>query len=191
MYNFENGGAQGNDGIYFMMDPKPHEFCKVVWAYYGGSGNYFIAPQREGDEINGHDFKGSFLANMSLCEDIDVVYEDVAPYFSNSTDAGLLYGFNAIVRKTEANQANGAPHRIQPSDSGTETNPAYVVYPLNRSTTSSDNVVDVNELLGGKTIESIHYYNTMGIEGKTPFEGINIVVTRYTDGSTSTYKVMK
>lgn len=191
MYNFENGGAQGNDGIYFMMAPKPHEFCKVVWAYYGGSGNYFIAPQREGDEINGHDFKGSFLANMSLCEDIDVVYEDVAPYFSNSTDAGLLYGFNAIVRKTEANQANGAPHRIQPSDSGTETNPAYVVYPLNRSTTSSDNVVDVKELLGGKTIESIHYYNTMGMEGKTPFEGINIVVTRYTDGSTSTYKVMK
>jgi hypothetical protein len=192
-YNFENGGAQGNDGIYFMMAPKPHEFCKVVWAYYGGSGNYFIAPQREGDEINGHDFKGSFLANMSLCEDIDVVYEDVAPYFSNSTDAGLLYGFNAIVRKTEAsqNQANGAPHRIQPSDSGTETNPAYVVYPLNRSTTSSDNVVDVKELLGGKTIESIHYFNTMGMEGKTPFEGINIVVTRYTDGSTSTYKVMK
>ena len=191
MYNFENGGAQGNDGIYFMMDPKPHEFCKVVWAYYGGSGNYFIAPQREGDEINGHDFKGSFLANMSLCEDIDVVYEDVAPYFSNSTEAGLLYGFNAIVRKTEANQANGAPHRIQPSDSGTETNPAYVVYPLNASSTSSDNVVDVKELLGGKTIESIHYYNTMGMEGKTPFEGINIVVTRYTDGSTSTYKVMK
>lgn len=191
MYNFENGGAQGNDGIYFMMDPKPHEFCKVVWAYYGGSGNYFIAPQREGDEINGHDFKGSFLANMSLCEDIDVVYEDVAPYFSNSTEAGLLYGFNAIVRKTEANQANGAPHRIQPSDSGTETNPAYVVYPLNASSTSSDNVVDVKELLGGKTIESIHYYNTMGMEGKTPFEGINIVVTRFTDGSTSTYKVMK
>ena len=191
MYNYENGGAQGNDGIYFMMDPKPHEFCKVVWAYYGGSGNYFIAPQREGDEINGHDFKGSFLANMSLCEDIDVVYEDVATYFSNSTDAGLLYGFNAIVRKTEANQANGAPHRIQPSDSGTEANPAYVVYPLNASSTSSDNVVDVKELLGGKTIESIHYYNTMGMEGKTPFEGINIVVTRFTDGSTSTYKVMK
>ena len=191
MYNFENGGAQGNDGIYFMMDPKPHEFCKVVWAYYGGTGNYFIAPAREGDEVNGHDFKGSFLANMSLCEDVNVVYDDVAPYFSNSTDAGLLYGFNAIVRKTEANQANGAPHRIQPSNSETEANPAYVVYPLNASSTSSDNVVDVKELLGGKTIESIHYFNAMGMESKTPFEGINIVVTRYTDGSTSTYKVLK
>ena len=31
----------------------------------------------------------------------------------------------------------------------------------------------------------------MGMDSKTPFEGINIVVTRYTDGSTSTYKVMK
>ena len=194
MYNFENGGAQGNDGVYFMMDAKPHEFCKVVWAYYEGSGNYFIAPQREGNVVNGHDFKGSFLANMSLCEDQNVVYEDVAPYFSNSTDAGLLYGFRAIVRKNpdyDWNPANGAPRRILPSNSGKETTPAYIVYPLNAASSSNDNVVGVKEVLGNKAIESIHYYNTMGMESKTPFEGINIVVTRYTDGSTSTMKVMK
>lgn len=194
MYNFENGGAQGNDGIYFMMDAKPHEFCRVVWAFYEGSGNYFIAPQREGNEINGHDFKGSFLANMSLCEDENVVGADVLPqYFSNSTDAGLLYGFRAIVRKNPnySNPASGAPRRIQPSNSGIETNPAYIVYPLNAASNSSDNVVSVKEVMGNKAIESVHYYNMMGMEGKTPFEGINIVVTRYTDGSTSTTKVMK
>ena len=194
MYNFENGGAQGNDGIYFMMDAKPHEFCRVVWAFYEGSGNYFIAPQREGNEINGHDFKGSFLANMSLCEDENVVGADVLPqYFSNSTDAGLLYGFRAIVRKNPnySNPASGAPRRIQPSNSGIETNPAYIVYPLNAGGNSNDNVVSVKEVLGNKAIESVHYYNMMGMEGKTPFEGINIVVTRYTDGSTSTIKVMK
>ena len=49
----------------------------------------------------------------------------------------------------------------------------------------------MKEVLGNKDIESVHYYNMMGMEGKTPFEGINIVVTRYTDGSTSTIKVMK
>ena len=45
--------------------------------------------------------------------------------------------------------------------------------------------------MGNKTIESVHYYNTMGMESKTPFEGINIVVTRYTDGTTSAQKVLK
>jgi hypothetical protein len=30
-----------------------------------------------------------------------------------------------------------------------------------------------------------------GMESATPFEGMNLVVTRYTDGTTSTSKVMK
>ena len=31
----------------------------------------------------------------------------------------------------------------------------------------------------------------MGMESETPFEGVNIVVTRYSDGSSSTYKVLR
>ena len=200
MENLDTDGAQGNDGNYFMMDAKPHEFCKVVWAYYDNSnGNYFVIPAREGNVVNGHGFTGSFMANMSLCEDYQVYYDfnQIRTWFLDSNDESYngqqtLYGFDAIIRKNpNANNSNGAPRRIQPGTGDFEQTPAYIVYPLNAGGNSNDNVVSVKEVLGNKAIESVHYYNMMGMEGKTPFEGINIVVTRYTDGSTSTIKVMK
>ena len=42
-----------------------------------------------------------------------------------------------------------------------------------------------------KTVAGVKYYNLMGVESNEPFNGVNIVVTRYTDGSISTSKVLK
>ena len=40
-------------------------------------------------------------------------------------------------------------------------------------------------------IEEIQYYNVMGQMSHKPFEGVNIVVTRYSDGTTTTQKVIR
>jgi hypothetical protein len=48
------------------------------------------------------------------------------------------------------------------------------------------NTADVSS----KTVEAVKYYNVAGIASTEPFEGLNIVVTRYTDGTTSTAKRM-
>ena len=40
-------------------------------------------------------------------------------------------------------------------------------------------------------VESVRYYNVAGIESSKPFAGMNIVVTRYSDGSTTTSKVVR
>lgn len=203
----DNGATSGRTdeygGQYFMMDAKPHEFCKVVWAYFEGTDDYFVAPAREGDDINGLDFKGGFLADMSLCEEQNVTSESHAKnLFKASDDSSYgneeaLYSFNAIVRKNSAywqsTGGNGAPRRIVPKDDGArETTPAYIVYPL--SSGGSDNteiVTAVEDVNGKKMVDSVRYYNLMGQESKSPFEGINIVVTRYTDGSSSTAKVLR
>ncbi len=42
-----------------------------------------------------------------------------------------------------------------------------------------------------KEVKSVRYYNTLGVESATPFEGVNIVVTTYSDGTTSTEKILK
>ena len=42
-----------------------------------------------------------------------------------------------------------------------------------------------------KTVSSVKYVNAAGIESDTPFQGVNIVVTRYSDGSTTTTKILK
>lgn len=183
---------------FFFMDSKPQEFCKVVWAYFIGNDNYFVAPAQEGYDINGHKFRGSFLADMSLCEDYRVSAQTpVASCFSPSNSYGeeqMLYGFEAIVRKNPAawnGGSNGAPSRIQPYEDGKESTPLYIVYPLSQGSDSSDNVTAVEEVAASKTVKSVRYYNLMGMESEQPFQGINIVVTRYSDGSISTVKVMR
>ena len=187
---------------YFFMDAKPQEFCQVVWAYYTREDSVFVAPAQEGDEINGHRFKGSFAANMSLCEDYNVTKDTpVVDCFSasNTTTPEKLYGFEAIVRKNpEAwgkGGSNGAPRRIQPyteqDGNYRDQTPLYIVYPLSSEATSNGTVTAVTELVNGKTIKSVRYYNMMGMESETPFEGINIVVTYYTDGTRSTAKVLR
>ena len=40
-------------------------------------------------------------------------------------------------------------------------------------------------------VEGVTYYNMMGVASYRPYEGMNIVVTRYSDGSTTTKKVIK
>lgn len=42
-----------------------------------------------------------------------------------------------------------------------------------------------------KQVAAVRYINVAGQESETPFSGINIVITTYTDGSTTTMKVVK
>ena len=49
----------------------------------------------------------------------------------------------------------------------------------------------VVENLAQKTVNNVKYYNVAGMESNVPFEGVNIMVTTYNDGTTSTSKVIK
>ena len=42
-----------------------------------------------------------------------------------------------------------------------------------------------------KPVESVTYVNAQGMQSSKPFDGVNIVITRYTDGTTSTRKVVR
>ncbi len=49
----------------------------------------------------------------------------------------------------------------------------------------------VVENLAQKTINNVKYYNVAGMESEVPFDGVNIQVTTYNDGTTNTCKVIK
>lgn len=49
----------------------------------------------------------------------------------------------------------------------------------------------VTERKTAKTVAGVDYVNMAGQRASTPFAGVNVVVTRYTDGSMSTAKVVK
>lgn len=56
---------------------------------------------------------------------------------------------------------------------------------------NDNNMTGVEQLTADKEVAAIRYINVAGQESDTPFDGMNIVVTTYTDGTVSTVKVMK
>ncbi len=59
------------------------------------------------------------------------------------------------------------------------------------SATGMGVITGIDELpMGTKMVRSMEYYNVAGAMSEKPFDGVNIVVARYTDGTTSTYKVI-
>jgi len=49
----------------------------------------------------------------------------------------------------------------------------------------------VSEVNANKEIAGVKYYNIAGIESNEPFQGVNIMVTKYNDGSQKAVKVIK
>ena len=49
----------------------------------------------------------------------------------------------------------------------------------------------IEQVLADKEIASVRYINVAGQESTMPFDGVNIVVTTYTDGTSTTVKVVK
>lgn len=71
-----------------------------------------------------------------------------------------------------------------PTDNNSHTTPAKMEYVVK----TGINTVNTNL---NKKVVSVKYVNIAGMESTTPFQGVNIVVTRYEDGSQSTTKVIK
>lgn len=72
----------------------------------------------------------------------------------------------------------------------------FIIFPLEASPSGSNgsdmgNVTTVKEIATSRTVTSVRYYNLMGIESDKPFDGINIVVTTYSDGSRSSRKILR
>ena len=61
----------------------------------------------------------------------------------------------------------------------------------NDAMTTIKDVSGIEDVIAGKEIASIRYINVAGMESEVPFDGMNIVVTTYTDGSMTTVKVIK
>ena len=67
----------------------------------------------------------------------------------------------------------------------------YFVESKKKVTIDNKIITGVTNVNSDKQVAGVKYYNLMGVESNEPFNGVNIVVTRYTDGSISTSKVLK
>ena len=79
----------------------------------------------------------------------------------------MTEGWNT--RDGEARPGNGAEGSGDPDD------PSTFIY----------------EYVGNAEVVGVTYFNAQGMQSDKPFDGVNIVVTKYSDGTTTTTKVLR
>ena len=165
---------------FYFMNPKTQEVAHIMGVWI--DGNYFSSYVPVGSQVNGYDLDGIF----KVVWDHNRVYHDT---YAQPQDlaTGTLYSFHGAVYVDSAK----APRFSDGKPNGdTNTPDGYTVYPfdLPSSPTPPTAVVEVPV---DKSISSIRYYNMMGVESNVPFQGVNIVVISFDDGSSSSIKVVK
>lgn len=172
------GTNQAYTSSYYFATPKANEYANVVWAVYNGTDGAFYLPVHQGS-ANAQEFKAAFKVDYSL--------NSVAtPELVN----GDMYSFEALVKEVAVatTDAKSAPRKTA-YDSTVAPSTKFVVYPLNLD---ADKVATgVNDVNSAKEVKGVSYFNMMGVESAQPFDGVNIMVTTYTDGTSSVAKVLR
>lgn len=173
------GNNSAYTSSYYFATPKANEYANVVWAVYNGTDGAFYLPSHTGS-INVQEFKAAFNVDYSL----------------NSVDKPELedkkvYSFEALVKEVAvaATDAKSAPRKVA-YDSTVTPSTKFVVYPLDLDA-DKEVVTGVNDVNSAKEVKGVSYFNMMGVESAQPFDGVNIMVTTYTDGTSSAAKVLR
>lgn len=172
------GNNSAYTSSYYFATPKANEYAKVVWAVYNSNDGAFYLPVHQGS-ANAQEFKAAFKVDYSL--------NSVAtPELVN----GDMYSFEALVKEVAVatTDAKSAPRKTA-YDSTVAPSTKFVVYPLDLD--ANKVATGVNDVNSAKEVKGVSYFNMMGVESAQPFDGVNIMVTTYTDGTQSAAKVLR
>lgn len=189
---------------FFFVNPKIGEVAHV-WGVWKGNDEFVV--YKKSSKTNRYDLNGKFRVaswnynRLDKDSNTDVVYgnPNETGDGSDALQVNFDYDFHiAIISLEETEPVNMHAPKREPSatamgeykdyefQSGDEK---FMVFPLDLLGHGST-YTDVNEVESARVVESVSFFNVMGQESKTPFEGVNIVVTRYNDGTTQVNKVL-
>lgn len=160
-----------NENTYFFVTPKPMEVANVKWAIW--DGDKFITPPTTGSS-NQFNLSGGFGFNQTYLDYLDKSFEGLDKYVG--------YEMLAVVKLAQQQGGNSAPRRAEGSKN-------YVAWPL-AIQRDQQIITAVTDVFGKREVVSTLYYNVAGMPSLRPYDGLNIVVTRYSDGSTKTAKIV-
>lgn len=171
----EMAGGMGRS--YWFMTPKVMEVATHTWSVWNDDA--FYVPARDmATHSNEAGLVGAFSADWRYNAD----------QFTPTT--GEAYKFMGVVMlKDEPQQSAGQPRHVAVQD-GSTPNTKYVVGPLDLTGSKEQIVTAVSQLTAGREVVSVTYCDVAGRMSAKPFEGVNIVVTRYSDGTVTTGKAV-
>ena len=165
--HYTNNGSQV-ECTYFFVTPKPQEVAKIFYAVY--SNGALTMPS------NTNGVSGTVTVDMSKN----------ATTFEPENDK-VYSNFDVIIcidaSSAPAPAPQGAPMLKAQGDN-------YKVYPVNL-TAENDVTTAISTVGVNGEVKSVKYVSVAGVVSDRPFQGVNIVVTEYTDGSRTTAKVVK
>ena len=172
------GNNSAYTSSYYFATPKANEYANVVWAVYNSNDGAFYLPSNNGS-INVQGFKAAFNVDYSLNSVDNPTLTD-----------GEVYSFEALVKEVAVptTDAKSAPRKTA-YDSTVAPSTKFVVYPLDLD--AKKVATGVNDVNSAKEVKGVRYFNMMGVESVQPFDGVNSMVTTYTDGTSSAAKVLR
>lgn len=159
-----------NEKTYFFVQPQPMEYAIVKWALWDGT-QFTTVP------ITGHSNAAGLQGSFSIDD----------RYLTNGTVdnlvSGHIYSMEGIAMVNGGTQA-GAPALRAPGAAG------YTFYPFTISQKAESVVTAVDDLNAADVVD-VTYYDVTGLAAAVPHNGVNIVVTRHSDGTVTTTKVVR
>lgn len=106
-----------------------------------------------------------------------------APYVQ---DPDISFVVRFYYKRVIDNGESPAGMRRSPVEEG-----EYYIAEYELEDTDVSIVTAINELFNGRVAVETTYVNALGQQSSQPFDGVNIVITRYNDGTVTTSKVLK
>lgn len=191
VYTTGENGAQTTDAgdrKFFFVRPKVQEVVLVTNVTWNGS--MFVVPKKSGIH-NTANFDGAITVDWSLCDTYNAQTgpEALDAKMSEEGFGDSEFTFMAVVSAPKSGgSSNPAPRRVPKDISGATT--TLVLQPTSITLPADPTGVD-DVKVANREVKAVKYVDVVGRVSDRPFEGLNIIVTEYTDGSVETVKVLK
>ena len=160
------------------------------WAEIN-TGDYHFGPESNGDFYLSSEYLDQTLQLPKLNKEANSFKVPAGTYLLTVAGTNVSQLKDMTLVATRIDGSSRAPRRAE----GTETKNSYIAYPLRLVQTTSVGeggvITGVTAIGGSRTVAGVDYYNLAGQRSTRPWQGVNIVVTRYTDGTSSTNKQIK
>lgn len=190
----------GENEWYFFVEPKPNEFAIMDWATYREDSDgheYFYTLSKTG-------FDGEFVVDWSYFDkfnqdgyDYDITnlssnqIGELGQYPENLLIEGESYkGWFAIIKVNQSSTPAGDEVNSKAETGSTGKYTVCPVYLSDQQIMTAIETINADMAGGMRTLKATRYYNMMGVESCTPFQGVNIIVKEYTDGSRESSKAI-
>ncbi len=163
-----------------------HEYGQVTGTYKLIAGEPYLCSAQDTVQV-----KLDFRINPDLQEQLTEGnrYDFVSIFKLNDEWSIPSSGAPAIRAKRIIARGNRQPKALRPKAVeyyGSDYYTNYTICPVSATMTTGINSVDVT-----KQVTKVSYVNAMGVTSSTPFQGMNIVITEYNDGTRTVAKTVK